>query len=87
MVVKELKVDFSARRKTNYIVQGGMKMNKKIILWLMIISLAMTATPIVILANKIRPFILGIPFFAFWNIFWPTMLFVLTIIYGRTVNE
>ena len=23
MVVKELKVDFSARRKTNYIVQGG----------------------------------------------------------------
>ncbi len=23
MVVKELKVDFSVRRKTNYIVQGG----------------------------------------------------------------
>jgi len=23
VVVKELKVDFSARRKTNYIVQGG----------------------------------------------------------------
>ena len=25
MVVKELKVDFSVRRKTNYIVQGGEK--------------------------------------------------------------
>lgn len=53
----------------------------KVIIGLMIFSLAMTATPIVILANKIRPFVMSMSFFAFWNIFWPFVLFLLSLIY------
>ena len=62
-------------------------MGKKLIIVLMGISLAMTATPIVILANKVRPFILGFPFFAFWNMFWPTVIFILAVLYANIANE
>ncbi|MBD1382024.1 hypothetical protein [Metabacillus arenae] len=66
---------------------GNSEKGKKIVLLLIIFSLLMTATPIVILANKIQPFVLGIPFFAFWNIFWPFMLFVLVVVYSKIVDS
>lgn len=59
----------------------------QLIIWLMIFSLAMTATPIVILANKIRPFVMGMSFFAFWNIFWPIALFILSLGYSRVKDQ
>lgn len=66
---------------------GGKNMSQKVIFWLIVISLAMTATPIVILANRIRPFVLGMPFFAFWNMFWPAVMFILAVIYTNIANK
>ncbi|MEI3607784.1 hypothetical protein SPD48_19040 [Pseudogracilibacillus sp. SE30717A] len=63
------------------------KKSKQIVILLIVISVCMTATPIVMLANNIRPFVLGLPFFFFWNIFWPTMLFILSIVYTRIANK
>ena len=60
---------------------------KKLILVLMVIVVAMTATPIVILSNRIEPYILGMPLFVFWNIFWPTLLFILALIYAPIANK
>ena len=60
---------------------------KHTVILLLILSLCMTASPIVILANHIKPFVFGLPFFFFWNIFWPTIIFVLTIIYIRIKNN
>lgn len=60
---------------------------KKLILVLMAIVIAMTATPIVIFSNSIEPYILGVPLFVFWNLLWPTLLFVLTLIYTAAANK
>lgn len=68
-------------------IMGGKNMSQKVIFWLIVISLAMTATPIVILANKIQPFVLGMPFFAFWNIFWPTVIFILSVVYSNIADK
>lgn len=52
-----------------------------------IVSFAMTGTPLVIMSNHVNPFILGIPFFAFWNIFWPTMVFVFTVMHMKSLEK
>lgn len=65
----------------------GNTLAKRIVVALIILSVCMTASPLVILANKIEPFTLGVPFFFFWNVFWPTMLFVLSILYTKIVDH
>ncbi|WP_408011443.1 hypothetical protein ACJROX_14785 [Pseudalkalibacillus sp. A8] len=60
---------------------------KRIVIVLIVLSICMTASPIVMLANKVRPFALGVPFFFFWNLFWPTMLFILSIVYIKVAEE
>lgn len=59
----------------------------KIYLIGIIFSFAMTATPIVMVSNSITPFILGVPFFAFWNMFWPTMVFVFTVLHMKAIDS
>jgi len=67
-----------------------MNNNKKakiIVFVLIVLSICMTASPIVMLANNVRPFVLGLPFFFFWSLFWPTMLFVLSVVYTKIANK
>jgi hypothetical protein len=52
---------------------------KKILLYsLIILSFIMMESPVILLANKIEPIILGIPFLLFWNLIW---WFVLTVLF------
>ncbi|HLR51606.1 MAG TPA: hypothetical protein VK072_01860 [Candidatus Avamphibacillus sp.] len=60
---------------------------KRIVFVLILLSACMTASPIVMIANNVRPFVLGVPFFFFWNLFWPTMLFVLSVVYSKIAND
>lgn len=57
------------------------------VLWLlMVIVIAMTATPIVILANRITPSPLGVPFFLLWCGAVPLLLWVLMILHSRVAS-
>lgn len=54
------------------------------LLWLlMAIIVALTATPIVILANRITPAPLGVPFFLLWCSAVPLLLWVVMLIHSR----
>jgi peptidoglycan/LPS O-acetylase OafA/YrhL len=59
----------------------------KIAAALMFISIAMTATPIVILANRVYPTIFEMPFFLVWTIAGPALAFVFSAIYTRIMNR
>lgn len=37
---------------------------------LIILGLIMMESPIILLANRVEPFILGMPFLIFWVLFW-----------------
>lgn len=46
-------------------------MNKRIIfICLTILGLVMLESPIILLANRIEPMVLGIPFLVFWILIW-----------------
>ncbi|EZH66564.1 hypothetical protein DH09_11620 [Bacillaceae bacterium JMAK1] len=47
---------------------------RKIIIILIIGGLLMLQSPIILLANRIEPVILGLPFFIFWNFLWWAIL-------------
>lgn len=52
---------------------------RKIVLYtLILIGFIILETPLILLANKAEPFILGLPFFIFWNLFW---WFILTVLF------
>ncbi|ERN51459.1 DUF3311 domain-containing protein [Alkalihalophilus marmarensis] len=48
---------------------------KKILYSLIILCFIVLETPLILLANTTEPFVLGMPFFLFWNLVW---WFVLT---------
>ncbi|QUW20867.1 hypothetical protein JSQ81_13705 [Sporosarcina sp. Marseille-Q4063] len=59
---------------------------KKILLYsLIILCFIMMESPMVLLANKIEPIILGIPFLLFWTLIWWFALTVLFLI-GYLIN-
>jgi hypothetical protein len=44
---------------------------KKIVLYsLIILFFIMMETPMILLANKVEPFVFGLPFFLFWVLLW-----------------
>lgn len=52
---------------------------KKILLYsLIVLCFIMMESPMILLANKVEPIILGIPFLLFWNLIW---WFVLTVLF------
>lgn len=59
---------------------------KQRLLWLlMALVIAMTATPLVVLANRITPAPLGIPFFLLWCAAVPLSLWILMLVHSRMV--
>ncbi|MGO1972077.1 MAG: hypothetical protein ACTH2Q_03880 [Propionibacteriaceae bacterium] len=59
----------------------------KVVAVLMFASIALTATPVVILANRVYPTILEMPFFLVWTIAGPFLAFVFSAIYMRIMNR
>lgn len=59
----------------------------KIAAALMFASIALTATPVVILANRVYPTILEMPFFLAWTIAGPALAFVFSTIYTHIMNR
>lgn len=59
----------------------------KIYAALMIVSIALTATPIVMLANRVTPTVLEMPFFLVWAILGPFLTFVFSALYTRVMNN
>ncbi|WP_210470668.1 hypothetical protein [Sporosarcina sp. 6E9] len=52
---------------------------KKVLLYsLIILCFIMMESPVILLANKVEPIILGIPFLIFWSLIW---WFVLTVLF------
>lgn len=46
-------------------------LRRKVWLYIFIVLyFVMMETPLILLANKAEPFILGLPFFLFWNLLW-----------------
>ena len=54
---------------------------KRTVLVIMVICIAMTATPLAFFGNKLEPLIFGIPYFFLWCMFWPTMVFFTQVLY------
>lgn len=59
----------------------------KVAALLMFVSIALTGTPVVVLANRIHPTVLGVPFFLFWASAAPLLAFVFSTIYARITNN
>lgn len=59
----------------------------KIAAALMLIAIAMTATPVVMLANRVDPVVFEMPFFLVWNIAGPLLAFVFAAIYTWIMNR
>lgn len=59
----------------------------KIAVALMLIAIAMTATPVVMLANRVEPTVFEMPFFLVWNIAGPLLAFVFAASYTRIMNK
>lgn len=49
----------------------------------MLVTVAMTGTPIVILANRITPALLGIPFFLLWCSLVPLLMGCILLLHNR----
>lgn len=54
---------------------------KKLVLYsLIVICFIFMETPLILVANTTEPFVLGLPFFLFWNLLWwfiTTLLFLI----------
>lgn len=53
----------------------------------MIVSIALTATPIIMLANRVTPTVLEMPFFFVWATVGPFLTFVFSALYTRVMNN
>lgn len=49
--------------------------------------IALTATPVVILANRVHPTVIKIPFFLLWAIAAPFLAFLFSTVYTRIMNK
>ncbi|KMJ55466.1 DUF3311 domain-containing protein [Alkalihalophilus lindianensis] len=58
---------------------------KKVLYSLIILSFIVMETPLILLANTTEPFVLGMPFFLFWNLLWWFVLTALFLI-GYLIN-
>jgi len=63
-----------------------MPTSAKVAAVLMFVSIALTATPIIIFANRVEPTVFGMPFFLAWSIAGPFLAFVFAAIYTRIMN-
>ena len=63
------------------------KRTLRLLLVLMLISVLLTGSPILLLANRIEPMVLGMPFFLFWSILPAFLLTILCIIYSVIADK
>lgn len=59
----------------------------RILLWLMLICVLLTGSPILLFANEIEPRIFGMPFFVFWSMLPSFLITILCIIYSNIANK
>lgn len=73
MTFEPRKMGFFQKKDT---LKGGVKMfskyprKKKLLYILVILVFLVLETPLIMMANTSEPFVLGMPFFLFWNLLW-----------------